>query len=401
MQKHTFLKASAASALIVTLGLITPYGAHAQTSDGSVVNSGDDASIERRSNKVLEIMIRTNQNLDSQQESNLDLNTGGNTSSGNIGSGSMTTGDISAESTQVVAGNESETYLVGNSNSNHGSEMNTTDLVNTGDNTDLMSILNSRKRLEMNTHQDADVEQSTDVESNTGDNKVDGNISPEGDEFELETGSIGVVTEAGANVNQAKSLIDLGEGHMNQTTDTMITNTGDDATVEVRSNSTTEVRSRTDQEADVEQTTEVEQTTGDNRFQDGIGSGSLFSGNAGFMGSQLFAGNSSMTGIGSGWGMPMSYSLDDIVNTGDDLSSETRVRTRVEANLESNQDLSETQEVDHTVETGNNTQEDGIGDYELMSGAAGSQAHSHAEGNQQATVFSGSMNWMLSLLGLL
>ena len=278
-----------------------------------------------------------------------------------------------------------------------------TSIVNSGDDTHVTTSSSTSTNVNVANTNVANISQQVQAHVNTGHNSADGNISTSGAGTSIMTGN--ALSQIGLNVdaneNQTAIAVSNGDGDSNMTD---IVNTGDDADINTSANSTTNVSVKSLNTAFVQQAAKIHANTGHNDADGNIGSGpSIHTGNAvAGVGFDVDV-NNNTTAIGLGGGMSSLSSheggnMTSIVNTGDDLDTDTNVHTSTSIHSSSKNMMSVMQRIMSHTNSGHNDADDNIGGSGMMTGGAGVQIGSAAEGNSNSSFLGNIMDllffWM-------
>ncbi len=273
-----------------------------------------------------------------------------------------------------------------------------TSIVNSGDDVDIDTTSSSSTNVNVNNTNIANVTQQVTSQVNTGNNSADQNISLDGQGTGIMTGN--AMSQVGLNVdaNHNMTAVAVG-GSSGDTNMTDIVNTGDDADIDTTARSRTRVNVNNFNQAFVQQAATVQANSGNNDADQNIGDGpSIMTGNAGAAVGFNADVNHNDTAIALGSGLSATQNGDgnftSIVNTGDDLDADTRVRTRTRITSNSTNIMSVLQSTLSQSNTGDNDADQNIGGTGLMTGAAGTQVGSTAGGNHNATFFGDIMDML-------
>jgi hypothetical protein len=393
MTSH-IIKAAMASALAVSLVIGSSSAGYAQSSDTTVVNTGDNANVSTNTTTTTNVEVNNDNVADIQQIVNVSANTGGNTANGNIGGSSIVTGDAIVSASLSTLANRNVTGI-GLANGGGGS--NVVDVVNTGDDADINSTMDTTTNVLVNNNNLATVNQQMNAFANTGNNQANGNI---GDTTSITTGNIGIsgVFDVMANENITAISTGLNGGPMSHT---MVTNTGNNALINTDTTNTTDVEVNNNNTADVFQLFNAEVNTGDNTADGNIGDGiAVSSGHAGILGMMSVLSNSNTTAIG-GTGSSSSMNISDVVNTGDNINVQSNSTNTLSYLLMNSNTVSELQLVNSTTTTGNNSASGNIGSTLASSGTALAGADFVSSSNSNASVLGSISAALLALLASL
>ncbi|QQS43607.1 hypothetical protein IPM65_05660 [Candidatus Roizmanbacteria bacterium] len=275
----------------------------------------------------------------------------------------------------------------------------TTNIVNSGDDAQVTTSSSTSTNVNVSNTNVAAITQQVQAHVNTGHNSADGNISLNGAGTSIMTGSalsqIGL--DVDANENQTAIAVSSGDGDSNLTD---IVNTGDDADIDTSANSTTNVSVNSMNSAFVQQAANIHANTGHNDADDNIGSGpTLTTGNAAAAVGFDVDVNDNTTAIGLGGGMSSLSSheggnMTSIVNTGDDLDTDTNVHTSTSMSSSSSNLMTVLQSIMTHTNSGHNDADDNIGGTGMMTGGAGVQVGSAAEGNSNSSFIGNIMDML-------
>ncbi|MEN9327602.1 MAG: hypothetical protein RI947_410 [Candidatus Parcubacteria bacterium] len=198
---------------------------------------------------------------------------------------------------------------------------NTTNIINSGDNTDIDTNANSSSQTTVHNQNTAQVNQQIDAHANTGNNEASRNISIGGNAGIIMTGNAAVNTQQIVNANDNVTAISGGGTYGSNNTD--IVNTGDGVDASTSSQSKRSTLVNNDNTLVVNQTANTSANTGNNRADRNISiggvSGAILTGNASTNSSFLLAGNGSVAlvgGVENGNGPGTGASII-LTNTGD------------------------------------------------------------------------------------
>jgi hypothetical protein len=386
---------STASTLALAASLAMPLSTFALTGETSLVNSGDDATINSAVNQTSILTIANTNTAETHQMVNASSNTGDNEVEGNIGGGgSIVTG---AALTQAALGVEGNTNVVGVAMPMaQGWGGQSVDVVNTGDDATINSSWNELKQVTVANTNTANTHQMFFGSSNTGDNEVEENIGATG----IQTGAAATSAVMGVEVNKNTTTVNGMGGALGLMGSTAnLTNTGDDVTLNTAWNSTNVLTVANSNAAQTMQMMHANANSGDNESEDNIGAGIIMTGPATATGQMHVDVNSNMTGI-AGWGGLILGTLADLVNTGDDLIANNVLNNTFVGTVANNNMMVQHQSLMFHSNSGDNESEENIGGTgaTLTSGAAAGGT-AHVDGNSNATVF-GSFADVLLFLAL-
>lgn len=395
------LKVTAATALIFGVSLLGPMGAFAQVSDSSIVNSGDGTNVSTVNEQMLNLSVTNTNNLTSNQSLTATADSGHNTLDGNIGGSTLTTGAATVQGMFTTTGNSSLTSIGSGTGTSDMSGQGL-DVVNTGDDADISTLWSNVRTATVNNYNTANVSQTMSSTSNSGYNNLDGNIGSTGTGASLTTGATGVGANFQASGNQSVTALNFGSTSgtgTNMGSMATITNTGDGATVDSTTQSTTTVGVNNMNTATVNQSLFGTSNSGYNSFSGGIGGSSLMTGPASFMGSFGTNTNASTTGIGQLGSFSGLYNLGDIVNTGDGLTTTSTSTNTTSIGVTNSNNLFETAVANVSNNSGNNEFDGNIGGTGTSSTGAATGTHQmNATGNSSSTVFGNALDVLAFLL---
>jgi len=390
--------------LLIALVMVVaqPVSVLAQTNGTSVVNSGDNADVDSSSTQTTSINVVNNNQAQVSQSVNASANTGGNSADGNIalnGAGAtINTGAAAVSSALSVDVNHNMTAIAA---PDMGGSLNSTDVVNTGDDADIDTSTNTSTTIGVSNSNSAYVNQMVSAKANTGKNSADDNIGGAA----INTGAAAVGSNLGVVANKNTTAIGSGMGAslLNNpmpgtlTNGTQVTNTGDDADIDTSANSSTSVGVMNSNMAMISQMVWGYANTGKNSAEDNIGGAAIGTGPAS-VGTVLGVNaNHNLTGI-SGFGLfPTTLNLHDIVNTGDDLDSDATTTTATTVGTENINVLTACQTLWSMSNSGWNYGHDNIGAALLGTGAAGVGANYLLGGNLNTTLLGNVMGLWGSL----
>lgn len=391
--KKKLYKSAIAFSVMMSTTLMAPLSVLATGSDLSVVNSGDNATIDTSTSSTSTINVNNSNTATINQSATSNTNTGGNTVDGNIGSGSsIHTGNALTAFSFEASANENMTAVSGNSHTN--SMIHMLDVVNTGDDADIDGTMSNTLNIGVNNTNNSNTTQQFFATTNTGYNTSDGNI---GNGNGIVTGN-GVVTgEFEVKTNKNATVLGLGGQAPVQGIDGSLTNTGDNADVDATSTSQTTIGVNNFNTSYVNQLMNVNQNSGNNTSTDNIGSAGILTGGAQAVAHMEADTNHNTTGVG-GWIMaPMGLNIFDIVNTGNGLASTNNMTHTSATSVMSMNSLSQSQSVAHTSTTGSNTSDGNVGAGSINSGAHAFGSALEVDGNHNATVL-GDTTGLLALI---
>lgn len=391
MSKYTTKVIHAAGiTALTTVFTVFSTGAFAASNGTSIVNSGDNARVETESEYESSIGVTNSNTAVVTQGVTAGANTGGNSANRNIGATSMTTGAATVGTTLGVEVNHNTTGIdVPNSNGG----VNLFDMVNTGNNADVEAEVEIENAIGVNNANLATTIQSVDADATTGDNAMRRNIGPS----TMATGNAAVGTNAWVDANHNTTAVGLGGSNGALLNDTMITNTGDDATVETEAESETSIRVRNSNVGSFTQMVLGDSNTGYNRLARNIGATGLSTGNAGVSTSLGVEANHNLTGIGGSALSPAGVNLFDLVNTGDDFDGEAESETELQIAVSNGNSLWSLQSLMVNSNTGYSNARRNVGSSLMMTGAGAVGSSLYSGGNHNTTL----MGVLGSLLGLL
>ena len=162
--------------LTTALGTATvalAFAVTAASADTSLVNTGNNAEVDTGVNQTTTVNV-TNSNTATINQSSFSLaNSGANSTSGNIGGGSITSGDAVTSSELEVAANQNRTEITMPSSTAGSGDL---DVVNTGRNLDLDARNTYRTTVTSNSTNVLDSSQTSFGLVNSGFNHTEGNI---------------------------------------------------------------------------------------------------------------------------------------------------------------------------------------------------------------------------------
>lgn len=385
--KLTGISLLAAFSLVFTAPL-----AMAQTNDTSLVNSGDDVDINTTSTSNSSTNVTNNNSATIDQTVHTDVNTGGNESSRNLGSSSITTGNALSTTTLGVDANHNMTGIVGGSNSSS----NLTDIINVGDNLDVNTNTNTNSAINVNNQNNASVDQFVWGHSNTGDNTSSRNFG--GSTIGTGNATFGVGLDV--DVNHNATVIGGGSENNGLVNSTLLTNSGDNTNINTNSSSNTSLNVQNYNSLNAGQFVHSHANSGGNTSERNFGGASTTTGNAGGLIAFALDGNANRTGIGLSSLSPWSSNIGDIINVGDDLNFDTNTNTNSSQNVENNNHLSSWQTVSSHSSSGYNLSERNLQSSSILSGGAGIGSGMSLYGNHNTTVLGGLWGALLSWLSM-
>lgn len=338
--------------------------ASAQTTD--VINTGDDVEIEAGSEYELDVRVENRNKAFIGQGSANFVNTGNNDTDGNIGGGSIDSGNAVVANRFEAQANANSTTIDTSGFGSNGSDT-TASIVNTGD--DLEAELGSEYEVEVDVENDnrAIVLQGTLNAINTGNNEADENIGG-GD---IDSGNAGVLNEFSTQVNSNRTNLD-GFGALGGGSHTLdLVNTGDDLEVEMGSEYEVEVDVENDNRAFVLQAGLNFLNTGENDTDDNVFGGDINSGDAIADNRFEVMANSNRTNLGFGNLFGGSDSESTLTNTGDDLEYESETEVEVEVDVENDNAGAKVQVTVNGAQTGGNEADENVFGGDTNSGEAG------------------------------
>lgn len=417
MNKSSTIKKAFITAVSSALIFAAPV---AFASDATtIVNSGDNATVFTSSNQNSSVAVNNSNTAEVSQMVNANVNTGDNTASHNISTGSLGTtvhtGDAGLTTNFAVNANNNAT-VIGMTNP---ASANLTDVTNTGDKALVNTSTNTNSSIQVNNSNSADVTQSCggapllslDIlgggnglggcNANTGHNNANSNIGGAA----ITTGQAGIGVNMQTMVNKNQTVIGdplgLGnEGSVGSLMDgTSITNTGDNATVFTSSNANSFVGVNNSNEALISQMLNANTNSGHNNANENIGGAEVMTGDAGITSNMGVAANTNATGIGNGFGMtPLMSNLNDFVNTGDNMLANTSTNANSNTTLNNSSALLSSQFVFTHSSSGENHTNSNVGLTLVGTNGAGVSNGMLIGGNTNTTVLGGLFNSLLSLL---
>jgi len=403
MKKNKYMKTF--FVLMVGLVMLGTPTAYAVGNDSSIVNSGDNATVNSSANQNSSVAVSNENTAVVTQNVNAHANTGGNDANGNIGGTSMTTGNAGVEVLLKTDANNNTTGIAGASQKS----ANMTDVVNTGNNADINTSTNTNSSIGVSNSNNAVVSQSCGgylgglsllggmfgggCDANTGGNDMNDNIGG----THMSTGNAGIAVGADVKANKNNTLIGGGAGNGTVLNGTTITNTGDDASVNASANDNQTVGVANYNTLFVEQVLNAHANTGYNDANDNIGPSAMTTGNAGIETLLGVHANSNATGIGGNL-FPVLANLDDVVNTGNDLTANTNVNSNSTVGLTGLNSLLSSQHVWEHSNSGHNDTNDNIGGASMGTHFAGVSVGMTSTGNTNANMFGGLLGSLLSML---
>lgn len=394
MRKTIFLTMAAAAVMAMS-----PALAMAQVNDTSVLNSGDRARVSSTSNETTSVNVSNTNNAAINQMVNASANTGGNRTNGNIslggGSSSIVTGAAGVASTMGVSANSNVTGITMPASS--GSNANGTDVINTGDRASVNTSTNTVNRVNVANNNTAFVNQSCSrCNANTGNNASDSNIGG----ASITTGPAGVTSQFGVDVNRNTTSIDsmnsMPSGGANFAT---VTNTGDRTNVNSNALFRSTIGISNSNTSNVRQSMNVDTNTGRNSTSNNIGGGSIMTSGAFADATFGVRANSNATGIGfSGMNMSFGGNLHDIINTGDNLNSNTSYRNNTSVQVTNSNTSRTSQSMYSRTTTGYNVSDNSIGAAGIGTGIAGAGTVFGFTGNSNVTAVGGMLGDLFAMM---
>lgn len=381
------IQAALSSAFALSTTLAVPAGAFAAVSDTSVVNTGDDVTVDTTTSQNTSVNVSNSNDATIIQSFTSTSNTGGNSAEGNIGgSTSIDTGNAMSVATFEASGNHNLTGISGLGSS---AGVNMVDIVNSGDNADIDSSLNSNLDIGVSNTNTANVIQNFLSISDTGNNTASNNITTgSGGGASIETGNSSATADFAVDVNHNTSALNIGSLSPALGSSTLVTNTGDNADIDSTSDATTNISVDNSNAANISQLLFATANTGNNSGEDNIGNGpDINTGTAAAVGEFMVEGNHNMTGIGGSLTNSPNLNLMDIVNSGDNLSSNTTHNASLTTAVSNTNSLMSASVFTSTSNTGENSSDDNIGSSSLWSGSAGAGGEMASAGNHNQTIF--------------
>ncbi len=398
------MKKKLASFLILALTAIfavVPSSVLALTNNTSVVNSGDDAEIRSNAHQSTDINVNNNNSAFVEQMVISKSNTGGNSASGNIGgSSTINTGAAQVNTNMTTDVNRNVTAISGLNMNN----INTTDIVNTGDDVEVGSNTDTHTNIGVNNQNNATIFQSCGnllmggCEANTGNNYANENIG----DASINTGAANVNTNFNASANNNSTLIGGNNTNTGVMSDTVLTNTGDD--VEISSSDMSDVNLNVNNTNDsfIEQMLIGESNSGHNRSNENIGNTHINTGMANLAATMQALSNENVTGISGDMGMMPEINLSETVNTGDEIYLASNTDSFTHVNVNSTNTTENCQTVWFESKTGSNESESNIGNTnQTNTGLAGFNETFMNTNNENMTLIGGAMSNILSLMQLM
>jgi len=172
---------------------INSQPAPSTSSTSQVTNSGNNTSTDTSSSSNADTTVNNNNSASVDQTVNASANTGNNEASRNISiggnAGVITTGDATVNTLAFANTNSNETAVGGGG----GGAASSSTVINTGDNLSTSSSASSTMTTLLANNNTTYVNQTTNADANTGNNRADRNISI--------GGNAGVITTGNASVN--------------------------------------------------------------------------------------------------------------------------------------------------------------------------------------------------------
>jgi len=323
-----------------------------------VLNTGDNAAVDTSYDQSSTTNVTNNNSATVNQEVNGNANTGGNTASRNISyggdAGSIQTGNAAVNSSLGTSVNSNTTRVSGTC-----PDVTTNVTVyNTGDNLNHNSGTSNTCTTTVTNNNDATINQVVNADANTGGNTADRNISYGGSAGSIQTGnaSVGSVLVAQGNQNVVIVGGQSNHGAPGSGANIYILNTGDGAVlVDPRrySTSTNVVNNNT---LTSNQEVNANANTGDNQANRNINqngdAGVIQTGNATVNTALSVDANHNDTYISGSGGNATSNVK--IVNTGDNLTSDTQTSVDNTTTVTNNNVADINQVVNANANTGNN-----------------------------------------------
>jgi hypothetical protein len=226
---------SGASIYIANTGNFLTAGIKSQMQKNYILNNTNRAYISQKCGVPLQ---ERDQILRSSDCSAI---TGYNTSDRGIAfggdAGVITTGDAIVDVSLVVEANKNTAAV----NDGSGGASASTDLVNTGDNTDVNTEANDQTNTTINNSNTAVIDQEVNARAITGYNRANRNIAIGGDAGIINTGNATVNVAVVADVNSNEAYVDAPSatlGHGDAGAQSAVYNSGDDNTVNTTTNTT-------------------------------------------------------------------------------------------------------------------------------------------------------------------
>lgn len=391
---------------MIGLFMVAAPSALAVTNDTSVVNSGNNANVNSNTTQNTSATVTNTNTAVVDQVVNAHSNTGGNDANRNIGGAGITTGNAGVDVMMTTQANKNTTAL---DMGMGGTSANTTDVVNTGDNSHVNTSTNTNSSTTVTNDNMATVTQScggmgiTDglfgpmhmgmggCSANTGGNDANRNIGGAG----VTTGNAGIAVGMDNHLNQNMTAI-AGNNGAGLTNGTTITNTGNNANINSNATTNSSTSVANSNVASIMQWLDAHANTGYNDANRNIGGTGITTGAAGIemlMGTHA---NSNTTGIGNGMSSALS-NLDNVVNTGDNLNNGTSVLSNSSASLANLNTMVSSQHVYEYTNSGKNDANSNVGDPGIGTHFAGITLGMSTTANENGSLFGGLLGSLLNM----
>lgn len=259
-------------------------------------------------------------------------------------------------------------------------QTNDTSVINTGDDTSVVSNNSQSSSTNVSNSNTATVSQSVNASADTGNNTASGNIGG----GSVTTGPATVTSSMGVNANHNATLL---SGNINPLTvnATDVLNTGDDASVFTNSSSNNSLNVSNSNSANVNQSVYAAANSGYNSADENIGGGTVHT-NAATIGTNMgVALNHNTTGIGGGAGQAGLLNDTSVTNTGDGASVYSNVNNTSSVNVANSNSAYVTQALFGNANSGYNSASENIGGGYVTSGPAIIGAMMGVDANHNAT----------------
>ncbi|CAN5171339.1 hypothetical protein BH09PAT1_BH09PAT1_1620 [soil metagenome] len=272
---------------------------------------------------------------------------------------------------------------------------NQADLINSGDGFNFDHSTSTRTNVQVDNTNVSNVMQDINARVETGGNDASRNIGS----GNILTGNatVGVGLQVAGNHNDTQ-IAGINGGTDVNFVDAV--NTGDDASLNSRTDRSTDVNVSNDNSSSVSQMGDIRTMTGRNDAGRNVGSGWIDTGAADVAVGLNTNTNNNMTAIGMGGLSSQNgagLNANSIVNTGDELSgnSDSATRTRVSSN--SYNSMNSYQGVSSELMSGDNASDRGVGRSTITSGNSRYAIGSTVQGNHNMTTLGGLMNGLWSM----
>lgn len=375
-----------------------------------VLNTGDNVKLDTSSNYSSNTSVTNNNNATINQNVDASANTGNNTANRNISyggnAGSITTGNAAVNTGASASANDNYTAINGSCQN----IVSNTTIYNTGDNLDHTGGTSSTCNTTVVNNNNATINQVVNGDANTGGNQAERNIAVGGGSAgQIVTGNASVGSLVTSQGNQNIVIVggQSSNGGPGSGANIYILNTGDNADLSSYYSLANNVSVTNNNNYYADQSVNGTANTGDNSASRNINqngnAGVIETGDATVNTSLSASANKNQTYInGSGGSVTDNVK---IVNTGDNLHSDTNTSVNNSTSVTNNNNATINQTVNATANTGNNDASRNI----AYNGNAGSITTGNAtvntvlaaNANQNATVISGAEGTATSNLDLI